>query len=74
MYAKNDVLNVLAENKVDLNGRAMEGKTPLHIAMGNIFSNTPKHEETVKLLVSLKVDVNARDDDGRTPLHVGLAS
>ena len=39
--------------------------------MGNMFSNAPKHEGTVKRLVALKVDVNAQDDDGRTPLHVG---
>jgi ankyrin repeat protein len=71
MYAKNDVLTVFAENKVDLNCRALGGQTPLHLTMGNMFSNIPKHEETVKLLVSLKVDVNAQDDEGRSPLHIG---
>jgi ankyrin repeat protein len=71
MYAKNDVLKVFAEHKVDLNCRGMDGQIPLHMAMGNMFSNTPKHEETVKLLVSLKADVNAQDNNGRAPLHVG---
>jgi ankyrin repeat protein len=71
MYAKDDVLKVFAEHKVDLNCRGLDGETPLHMAMGNIFSNAPKHEETVKLLVSLKVDVNAQDNAGRAPLHVG---
>lgn len=73
MYAKNDVLKVFAEHKIDLNCRAMEGQTPLHMAMGNMFSNAPKHEDTVELLVSLKVDVNAQDNNGRAPLHVGAS-
>jgi uncharacterized protein len=73
MYAKNDVLRVFAEHKVDLNCRGMDGQTPLHMAMGNMFSNAPKHEDTVKLLVSLKVDVNAQDNNGRTPLHIGAS-
>lgn len=71
MYAKNDVLRVLSRHKVDLNCRSKDGQTPLHLAMGNIFSNAPKHEDTVRLLVSLNVDVNAKDKSSLAPIHQG---
>lgn len=54
MYAKLDAIRLLAKYKADLNVPGMSKMTPLHMAMGNPFSNLHgQHAQVVKLLVEL---------------------
>jgi cytohesin len=72
MYAKTDVVKLLAESEINLNCRDEEGRTPLHYAMGNIYSSSlVPHDKTVELLISLGADVNAQDDRGFAPITMG---
>jgi ankyrin repeat protein len=50
--------------RADVNAKALDGWTALHLAVRG------RHLSVVKTLCSLKADVNARDREGRTPLDL----
>ena len=56
------MVRLLQEHKVDVNAKANDGDTALHIATWE------GHEEVVRLLLEHKVDVNTNDGNGRTAL------
>ena len=59
-------VRLLLEHGADVNARAKNGSTPLHIA------STFGAPEVARVLLEHGADVNARDADGRTPLYSRL--
>jgi len=57
-----DIINLLVENKAEINAKGDNGKTPLTIALRK--SNL----EVAQLLLEKGADINSRDDKGVTPL------
>jgi ankyrin repeat protein len=57
-----DIINVLLENKADLNAKGDNGKTSLTIALRR------NNLQTAQLLIEKGADINTRDDKGVTPL------
>jgi ankyrin repeat protein len=60
---------LLDTNRVNINFRDAQGKTPLHHAV------LSKHKPSVLMLLDTnRVDINFRDAQGRTPLHHAVLS
>jgi len=57
-----DIINVLIENKAEINAKGENGKTPLTIALRR------NNLQTAQLLIEKGSDINTRDDKGVTPL------
>ena len=58
-----DVVRLLLEHGVDVNGRNFQGETPLHIAAANGLV------KVVRVLLEHGANVGAEDKKGKTPLH-----
>ena len=63
----NEVAKLLVSQGADVNAKAEDGSTPLHLV------SWFRHLEIARLLVSKRADVNAKTKDGDTPLHGILA-
>jgi ankyrin repeat protein len=61
-----DVLELLLNNKADINAKNNQGETPLHFAVKSGFRNL------AKLLLVHNADVNAKNNQGETPLHFAV--
>jgi len=62
-----DVVSRHLQNGLDVNARAGNGNTALHIAL--LRGAHPKLTEMVKLLVEFGADINAKNNKLETPLH-----
>ncbi len=77
-----DAVSYLIENGADVNARAIDGWTPLHVAAsifaGNERMNDKKHEyskyDIFKLVLGGNPSVNAKTIDEWTPLHSAVAN
>jgi ankyrin repeat protein len=58
---------LLLANKADVNAKAVDGVTPLHVA-----AQSPL-KDLAELLLANKADVNAKDNEGKTPLQYALS-
>ncbi|MBL8232140.1 MAG: ankyrin repeat domain-containing protein [Bryobacterales bacterium] len=58
-------VKLLLERGAAVNGKTIEGRTPLHVA-----AQQPSLEEPLKLLLAAGADPNAADIAGITPLHL----
>jgi ankyrin repeat protein len=56
-------VELLLAGKADVNGKASNGVTPLHLAAFN------GNKDVAELLLANHADVNAKDNHGWTPLH-----
>jgi len=63
---RGDFVELLLENKADVNAKALDDWTPLHRAV------LRWNKDVVELLLASKADVNAKDDLGLTPLHLAI--
>jgi ankyrin repeat protein len=69
MYGHVDVLQLMDEYDIDVNMRGKHRNTPLHLSLGNAFSNAHRrHPQVVRLLLKMGADPNARNDAQETPL------
>ncbi|MGL9761053.1 MAG: ankyrin repeat domain-containing protein [Wolbachia sp.] len=59
-------LIVYLSNKIDVNFKNKNGKTPLYYAIGK------NDDSIVKKLLSCGADINVRDNDGKTPLDFAI--
>lgn len=55
------LINLLLENKIDINGKNKNGETPLMMAFDN--------KNIIQLLLSKGADINLTDNKGNTTLH-----
>ena len=69
MYGHIGVLRLMEKYKLDVDVRDRQGNTPLHVSLGNSFSNVHgRHAEVVRLLLSMGADPNALNDAHEPPL------
>lgn len=66
---RTNVAELLVSRKADVNAKANDGWTPLHLAAQGGYPQEP----VARLLLANNADVNGRANDGQTPLHVAAA-
>jgi ankyrin repeat protein len=59
-----EMVQLLVDNQIDINGRNKDGQTPLHTA------TIERHETLVKILLKHQANIDADDREGATPLHL----
>jgi glucuronoarabinoxylan endo-1,4-beta-xylanase len=80
MNGDGDAVKYLIESGADINAKANDGYTPLHMAASNFSDNVNKPnkvEEMTKydifrLVMNAKPDISAVTADGMTPLHAAV--
>jgi len=65
---RKDIAELLLSKGADVNAKANNGMTPLHLLAAALRHEYDKG--VVELLLAKGADVNARDKDGKTPLHL----
>ena len=63
-----DIARLLLEQVSNVNARADDGKTPLHLAANS------GRDEVVRVLLEHGANVGAEDNEGKTPLHLAAKS
>lgn len=61
-----NIIKYLVDNSADINAKADDGQTPMHIA------SFYDHEEVVKFLILKGANIEATDNYGSTPLHAAI--
>ncbi|KAL7304132.1 hypothetical protein TKK_0003587 [Trichogramma kaykai] len=72
-YGQKNIVRLLLQHKADVNLADVDGKTPLHLLIDNLFPTvirSPHFEmcDIAKILIESKCDINAKDKHGDTPL------
>ena len=62
-HYKKDIVSLLIEQGVDINGQIRDGSSPLHQAVSS------RNKEILNLLLQAKADINISNNQGETPLH-----
>ncbi len=63
-FGQINILGMLLDHGADINSRAFNGATPLHLAIKH------KKFDVTEMLVNRGADVNLKTNDGITPLHL----
>ena len=67
-YGNNEMVNLLLENRADVEKRNSHGKTPLHVSLFRV------QREITRMLLDYGADIESKDNIGKTVLYTAAQS